>query len=82
MPRIKCASVECKYNNDNNVCGYKGTLLLGDWDVTTLNMGRMHFHECKMYEKSEHYISLEKTFEEIIYSQQEKEDDAEDKDNV
>ena len=69
MPRIKCASVECKYNNDNNVCGYKGTLLLGDWDVTTLNMGRMHFHKCKMYEKSEHYISLEKAFEKIMKQQ-------------
>lgn len=62
MPRIKCASVECKWNNDSSMCTYKGTLLLADTYMNTVNEGYQHFHRCKMYEKSEHAIDLENQF--------------------
>lgn len=58
MPKIKCASCECKWNDNKNNCTYKGTLNIGDWNVHTVNMGFAHFHECKMYEEDEHTKAL------------------------
>lgn len=60
--RIKCASVECKYNSDKNMCQYKGTLLLSDTFIHTVNEGFQHYHRCKMYEMSEEAARLEKDF--------------------
>lgn len=62
MPKIKCASCECKWNNDNYMCSYKGTILMNDCDIMTVNDGRQHFHKCKMYEKNEEYKELEQAF--------------------
>lgn len=62
MPRIKCASVECKYNNDSCHCTYKGELILCDCYVVTLNEGRQHYHRCKMYEMSERAKQLTDDF--------------------
>lgn len=62
MPRIKCATVECKYNNEASHCTYKGELLLNDCFVSTVHDGRQHYHRCKMYEKSEWAQELEDNF--------------------
>ena len=66
MLKIRCASCECKWNNDNGYCAYKGTLRIATWDVNTVNMGRKSFHECKMYEESEWSKELTKNFMELI----------------
>lgn len=62
MPRVKCASIDCKWNNDNSMCSYKGILLLNDSYYHTTNEGRQHFHNCKMYEKSESAKLIEENF--------------------
>lgn len=66
MPKIKCASSECKWNNDNNMCSFKGTILMNDHSVMTMHDGRKHFHYCKMYEKSAETLELERKFKEYL----------------
>ena len=63
MPRIKCASCECKWNNDKSMCTYKGVVLMNDCSVMTVHDGRQHFHKCKMFEESEDYQELRRKFE-------------------
>lgn len=53
MPKIHCASCECKWNNDRNMCTYKGTILMNDCFVMTVHEGRQHYHRCRMFEESE-----------------------------
>lgn len=65
MPRIRCASVDCKWNSDTNMCKYGRTghtLLIGDTYTHTVNDGVQHFHRCKGYEKSEEAARLESEF--------------------
>lgn len=62
MPKIKCASCECKWNNDKGMCSYKGTILMNDCDVMTVHDGRQHFHKCKMFEESEYYKKWQQKF--------------------
>lgn len=65
MPRIKCASIDCKWNSDTNMCNYgrtRHTLLMNDCYVMTVHDGRQHFHYCKAYEKSERAKELEGDF--------------------
>lgn len=68
MPKIKCASIECKHNNDSGYCRYQGVVLLSDCYYHTVNDGQQHFHRCKCYEMSEEskklYESLEKFYSE------------------
>lgn len=63
MPRIKCATCECKWNNDKSMCTYKGIILMNDCSVMTVHDGRQHFHKCKMFEESEDYQELRRKFE-------------------
>ena len=63
VPRIKCSTVECKYNSPTCYCTYKGTLLMGDSFIMTKHEGRQHFHRCKMFEVDE---SIEQMQKEII----------------
>lgn len=65
MPRIRCASIDCKWNSDTNMCKYGRTghtLLIGDTYTHTVNDGVQHFHRCKGYEKSEEAARLESEF--------------------
>ena len=69
MPRVKCASVDCKWNNDNNMCIYGRTghtMLISDCYVSTVHDGRQHFHRCKAYEKSEVAQQLESEFAKFL----------------
>lgn len=69
MPRIKCASVDCKWNSDTNMCTYGRTghtLLMSDHYVTTVYDGRQHFHRCKAFEKSERAKELESEFQKYL----------------
>lgn len=65
MPKIKCASCECKWNADNHMCTFKGTILMNDCSVVTVHDGRQHFHRCKMYEESEEFKELKQKF--LVY---------------
>ncbi len=62
MPKIKCASLECKWNNDKCMCTYKGVVLMNDCFVMTVHDGRQHFHKCKMFEESEDIKYLKERF--------------------
>lgn len=52
MPKIHCATIECKYYKDNNTCGAK-EISLSDHSIMTVYDGRQHFHRCKTFEESE-----------------------------
>lgn len=65
MPRVKCGSIDCKWNSDTCMCTYGRTghtMLINDCYVMTVNDGRQHFHYCKAYEKSKHAEELESEF--------------------
>ena len=49
--RIKCGSVDCKFNSVKNTCQYKGTLCLSECYYHTVNEGLQHFWRCKQYEE-------------------------------
>lgn len=69
MPRIKCASIECKWNNDTNMCTYGRTghtLLMSNHYVTTVHDGRQHFHRCKAFELSDRAKELESEFQKFL----------------
>lgn len=69
MPRIKCASIDCKWNSDSNMCTYGRTghtMLLCDSYVMTVHDGRQHFHRCKAYEQSDWAKELESKFKNFL----------------
>lgn len=69
MPRIRCASIDCKWNSDTNMCKYGRTghtLLISDTYTHTVNDGFQHFHRCKGYEKSEEAEKFESEFIEFL----------------
>ena len=66
MPKINCASAECKYQDDNGFCTYEGTINLAVWGVKTVDMGYKWFHECKMFEESDEIKKIQKEFEEAM----------------
>lgn len=62
---IKCARLECKYRSERTGnCQCKKLILL-DWNVSTVNMGRKQFLECKSYEESEKSIRLKNKMREL-----------------
>lgn len=70
MPKIKCASCECKWNNDKSMCTYKGVVLMNDCDVMTVHDGRQHFHKCKMFEESDHVKYFKEHFMKYLRGKQ------------
>ena len=50
MPKVYCASFDCKYNGDDNRCHAK-TIELSDHSVMTMWEGRQQFNKCKTYEQ-------------------------------
>lgn len=58
--RVRCGSVDCKWNSPTHLCMYQGTLKLNDCFYHTVNEGFKHFHECRMYEKDETIEQMEK----------------------
>ena len=52
MTKIICASVDCKYNNDKNVCTAKKVSM--SWQsVMTVYEGRQEYLRCNQYEMDE-----------------------------
>lgn len=64
MPKVYCATIECKYWKDNNTCGAK-EISLSDHSVMTLYDGRQHFHKCKSFEESEEAAEIRRFLEQL-----------------
>ena len=47
---IKCASLNCIYNDDKGYCRYDGTILISEHNVHTVHNGFQQYHECKRYD--------------------------------
>lgn len=62
--KTKCSNLKCKYINKNNECICKN-LILQYWSVSTKNMGRKDFLECKSFEYSNEYLKLENEIKKI-----------------
>ena len=62
---IKCARIECKYRSERTGNCQCKKLILSDWSVATVNMGRKQFLECKSYEESEESIRLKNKMREL-----------------
>lgn len=60
MPRIKCASCDCTWNNDKGYCSYVGEIKLNDCYLSTKHNGHQHFHKCKMYQVDESIEEMQK----------------------
>ena len=52
MPKVICASLDCKYNGKGYQCTAK-KINLSDNYIMTVNEGRQHFNKCRNYEMSE-----------------------------
>ena len=57
MIKVQCASIDCEYNHMNR-CTAK-SINLSDKHIHTVHQGVKHIHECRTYEKSQHYKELE-----------------------
>jgi hypothetical protein len=58
MPKLYCARIECKYN-ENQKCKAE-TVNLGAWYGNTINEGYQEFSRCRTYEDSEVTIRVKK----------------------
>lgn len=61
MAVIKCGSVDCKHNDDSNIC-QRSNIALSDCYYHTVNEGFQHFWKCKQYEESEELKSIKEAF--------------------
>ena len=68
MPKVICASYECKYNTDDNTCIYD-EVYLNDLSIMTVYEGRQHLWRCKQYEKSEEAKRMEEKFMKFLKEQ-------------
>lgn len=64
MPKVWCASIECKYNKGNRC--YAKSINLSDGHINTVHQGYKHIHECRTYEMSDRAKTLEKTLKEYF----------------
>ena len=62
---IKCARLECKYRSDSTGNCQCKKVLLSSWNVSTVNMGRKDFLECKSFEESDEYKTIKKRMKEL-----------------
>lgn len=60
--KVICADATCKWNGDGNVCTCN-RIALSYESVLTKHQGRREFRTCRMYEKDEKVVRLEKAFE-------------------
>ena len=65
MPKLKCASWDCVWNDTENQCRAK-EVSLNDLSIMTLWEGRQHLWRCKQYEMSEEAKKIEKVMKEVI----------------
>lgn len=68
MPKVICASDECKYNADDNTC-ICDEVYLNDLSITTVYEGRQHLWRCKQYEKSEETKRMKEKFIKLLKKQ-------------
>ena len=61
MPKVWCATLECKHN-EGNKCRAK-SINLSDGHIHTVHQGFKHIHECRTYEMSDRAKTLGKMLE-------------------
>ena len=61
MPKVWCATLECKHNRGNQ-CRAK-SINLSDGHIHTVHQGFKHIHECCTYENSEQWETLKRLME-------------------
>ena len=59
MPKVICASLDCKYNGKGYQCTAK-KITMSEHFLVTVNEGRQHLWRCKQYEMSEEMKKIEK----------------------
>lgn len=62
---VICAAVDCKYNNDKNICTAK-RVRLNTSSVMTIWNGREEFWKCGTFEKSQEAQELEAAIEKFL----------------
>ena len=65
MPKVICASLDCKYNGKGYQCTAK-KITMSEHYMLTVNEGRQHLWRCKQYEKSEEVEQFEEQFKRWI----------------
>lgn len=60
MPRVKCASCDCTWQDNNGYCKYVGEIKLTDCYVVTKHDGRQHFQRCKMFQYDDSIEEMQK----------------------
>lgn len=65
MNGLRCAAIDCKYNDDGYKCSAK-RVTLSDSYIMTVHEGHQHFWRCKQYEQSERAKEIEQQMEAII----------------
>lgn len=66
MGNVKCASVDCKHNDDQNRCRLNHITLSDHYVHTAYDDDVQHFWKCKMHERSEASKRLERLFLECM----------------
>ena len=67
MPKIFCASVDCKYNSDENTCTSKEVNLSDMYEYSRphKNDDDVHFWKCRTYVESDQTKRIKMFFERI-----------------
>lgn len=65
MPKVICASLDCKYNGKGHQCTAK-KITISERYMLTVNEGRQHLWKCKQYEKSEEVEQFEEQFKRMM----------------
>lgn len=70
MPKVWCATLECKHNKGNQ-CRAK-SINLSDGHIHTVHQGFKHIHKCRTYEMSGRAKTLEKMLQGYFGEKEEK----------
>lgn len=65
MPKVLCASAECKWNNNLNMCAAP-EVHLNDLSIMTVWEGRQHLWRCKQFEMSTEAAEIAKMMERVF----------------
>lgn len=76
--KIYCAAIDCKYNNDKNVCTAKSINLSAN-SVMTVWEGRQEFNTCRTFEKSQFAKDVEEKCAELYKRWKDEHDNEEQK---
>ena len=65
MAKVVCASIECRYNDENNFCT-RDEIILSDHSLHTVWEGVQHLWRCKCYEESDEAKRIKELWKEYF----------------